>query len=455
MTQALSSSTQTAEAASAAAPEGRRRTGVFSVLLFCLALFILLLTSVKLHINPFVPSDSNHFVYQAQSLLQGRLDIPASVGSGNTTDIILVNGRYYIVYPPFPAILMLPFVAIFGLGFSDIFFTQVFSALNIVLLFWLLELLRTSGRSARTFQQNFALCLFFFIGTINFFLSLGGTMWFTAHIVATTCTLSFLLFAFKRRYVLSSICLGCAFLTRAPAIVGLPMLLYLFMEQETGAARLGATRLGAMRLGATRLKEWVNTLRARLPWRKLVLVLVPLAVTLLLFLARNALAFGSPLESGYTFLVQQKYTEVQYGVVGLHYVWPDFVANFLSFPAFTFRDAFDISPQLDLLRGAIGVSVFATTPLFLYLFFTRNRTPSPLRKALWLSVWLVVAATLLYHAAGYAQFGARYLFEGYVYAFLLLALSEIEMGWRFYVLGMFGVIINLLGAQAFWALIYH
>jgi hypothetical protein len=248
-----------------------------------------------------------------------------------------------------------------------------------------------------------------------------------------------LLFAFKRRYVLSAICLGCAFLTRAPAIVGLPVLLYLFLEQETGAAKL---------------KEMLSALRTRIPWRKLALALAPLVVVLLLFMERNALAFGSPLESGYTFLVQQKYPEVRYGVVGLHYLWPDFVANFLAFPSFTFRDAFDISPQLDLLRGGIGLSVFATTPLFLYLFFTRNRTPSTLRKALWVSVWLLVAATLLYHAAGWFQFGSRYLFEGYVYAFLLLALSETEMGWRFYLLGAFGIIINVLGAQAFWSNFY-
>jgi hypothetical protein len=444
MTQTISAPTGPGAASLDVAPGERRRTVLLSGLLFCLALLILLITSVKLHINPFAPSDSNHFVYQAQSLLQGRLDMPADVGihnpPDNSTDIILVNGRHYIVYPPFPAILMLPFVAIFGLGFSDIFFTQVFSALNIALLFWLLELLRTSGRSRRTFQQNFALALFFFIGTINFFLSLGGTMWFTAHIIATTCTLGFLLFAFKRRYVFSAICLGCAFLTRAPAIVGLPVLFSLLLEQETGAAHL---------------REMLSALRERLPWRKLALALVPLAITLLVFLARNTLAFGNPLESGYTFLVQQKYTEARYGVLGPHYIWPDFVANFLSFPSFTFRDAFDISPQLDLLREGIGLSVFATTPLFLYLFFTRNRTPSLLRKALWVSVWLVIAATLLYHAAGWFQFGSRYLFEGYVYAFLLLALSELEMGWRFYLLGVFGVIINLLGAQAFWGYFYQ
>jgi hypothetical protein len=174
MTQAISSTTETAETARASTAVERRRSLFFSLLLFFSCLLILLAASIKLHINPFAPSGSNHFVYQAESLLHGRLDMPAALGSGNTTDIILVNGKHYIVYPPFPAILMLPFVAIFGLGFSDIFFTQVCSALNIVLLFWLLELLRVSGRSRRSMRQNLLLCLFFLLGTINFFLSLAA-----------------------------------------------------------------------------------------------------------------------------------------------------------------------------------------------------------------------------------------------------------------------------------------
>jgi hypothetical protein len=408
----------------------RRRTIVFSTVLFCVALLSLMVSSKNLGINPFGSSNS-HFLYQAQSFLQGRLDIPHFTKE----DIILVNGKYYIVYPPFPAFLMIPFVAIFGLGFSDIFFTQVFSAINVVLLFWLLETLRVSGRSRRTPQQNFVLSFFFFFGTINFYLSLGGTMWFSAHILATFCTLSFMLLAFKRHYALSALCLGCAFLTRAPAVVGLPLLVYLILEDQAGTDKL---------------RDLFNQVRM-LPWRKLSLALAPLLIAVLVFLARNALAFGSPWETGYSLLIQQLYPDVHYGVVSPHYIWSDLVANFLSFPSFTFRDAFDISPRLDLLRGGIGLSVFATTPLFLFLFFIRNHHPSTLRKVLWFVVVLITALTLVYHAAGWFQFGSRYLFEAYPYAFALLALSEIEFGWRFYLLGVVGIAINFFGAAVFWS----
>lgn len=434
MSRTLSDAVLTTETTHVPPFTDRRRTLVCSLLLFVLVLLCLIFTSIKVGINPF-GSSHNHFVYQAQSFLEGRLDIPHFTHE----DIIQVNGKYYIVYPPFPAILMMPFVAIFGLGFSDIFFVQVCSAVNAVLLFWLLETLRVSGRSRRTFQQNFALTLFYSFGTISFYLSLGGGMWFTAHIIAATCTLSSMLLAFRRRYALSSLCLGCAFLTRAPAVAGLPLLLYLFLEDQAPVKAW------------TALREWAR----RVPWRKLGLALTPLLAALLLFLLRNTLAFGSPWQTGYPILIQQLYPEVHYGVFGPHYIWSDFVANFLNFPTFSFRDAFDISPKVDLLDGGIGLSVFATTPIFLFLFFTRNREPSALRKVLWLVVGLVVTATLLFHAAGWFQFGSRYLFEAYPYAFALLALSEIEFTWRFYLLGLVGVVVNLLGAVEFWTSFTH
>jgi hypothetical protein len=62
----------------------------------------------------------------------------------------------------------------------------------------------------------------------------------------------------------------------------------------------------------------------------------------------------------------------------------------------------------------------------------------------------MVIAILLFHAAGWYQFGARYLFDAYPFAFLLLALTDARVDWRFAALGYFGVLINILGAYQFW-----
>lgn len=63
---------------------------------------------------------------------------------------------------------------------------------------------------------------------------------------------------------------------------------------------------------------------------------------------------------------------------------------------------------------------------------------------------IFVVTVLCFHAAGYFQFGARYLFDAYPYAFLLLVISEMRFDWRVLALGAIGVIVNLLGAYQFW-----
>jgi hypothetical protein len=172
-----------------------------------------------------------------------------------------------------------------------------------------------------------------------------------------------------------------------------------------------------------------------------------------LFMARNAYVFGSPLDSGYDVLLQQHYPVVTNGPFCVCYVPSNIVANFFTFPLITFSGpfggAFDRHPVFDMLNHGDAISVFVTTPLFLLLFW-RNRKFSLTRVALWVTIGLVVLAVLLFHAAGWYQFGARYLFDGYAYAFLLLALSDARVDWRFVALGVLGVGINLLGAHQFW-----
>jgi hypothetical protein len=398
-------------------------------------------------INPLSVSNAPHFLYQAESLLHGRLDLdlPSSF-----TDIVTVRGKHYIVYPPLPAILMMPGVALFGVHFSDVLFTRVFSALNLPLLFLLFEQARASGLTRRRTNENLFLALLLYFGSINVWLSLGGRMWYTAHIVCLTFTLGALLLALRRHFTWAAILLACAFFARATALLGFPLLLYLAW-QDGGAG--------------TELQRFVASLRARapvwsaVPWRRMVPILSVVAVMLALFMVRNAVIFGSPLESGYAVLIHQRYSVVKDGPFSLSYVPANIVANFFATPTITFTGPFDRHPGLNLVSNGVGISIFITTPLFLLLFW-RNRAFSALRGALWATIGLVVAAVLLFHAAGWYQFGARYLFDGYPFIYLLFVLNETRMvvggrrpnavDWRITALGLLGIAINLLGAFEVW-----
>ena len=419
-----------------ARPLGRRTWGV-SGLLFVAALFSLFAIQQIFNIGPFDVSTAPHFVYQANAFLQGRWDVslPASV-----TDVVVIHGKDYIIYPPFPALLLLPFVAIWGLSTSDVLFTAICSALCLSLLYLLFEQMRVNGLTKRASLENAFIAALCYYGSITLWLSLGGKVWFTAHIVAYMMALLSLWLAFRRQYTWAAVALAGAFFSRSTLLAGFPLLLYLAWE-DGGRASL--------------LPDFVRSLRRRqpdwraIPWRRLVGPAATTVVVALLYLAHNELLFGSPLETGYTFNIQQHYPEITQGIFSLHYVPGNIVLNFFSFPRIIMQGPFDRHPVIDMLNGGYGISVFVTTPLFLFLFW-RNRTLSWLRAALWITIGLIVLQVLFFNAAGWYQFGARYLFEAYPYAFLLLVLNDVRVDWRFAALGALGVIVNLLGAHQFW-----
>lgn len=418
-----------------------RRNLLLTEGLFLGAITVFVFVESLFGIGPASVSQDPHFIYQAESLLHGRwdLDLPATV-----TDIITIHGKHYIVYPPMPAIFMMPFVAIFGLKTSDVLFTMIFAACNLPLLYLLLEQLRANGLTRRSWRENLIITLVLYYGSINLWLSLGGRMWFTASVVCMTCTLLALLLAFRGHFGWSAVLLGCAFFSRATALFGFPFLLFLAW-QEAGMGH--------------DLERFVASLRARqpdwraVPWRRLIPPAAVMAATLVLFLARNYAVFGSPLETGYDILIKQRYSVVKTGPFCLCYVPANIVANFFTFPRITFSGpfggAFDRHPVFDMLNNGFAVSIFVTTPLFLLLFW-RNHRFSLMRAALWVTIGFVVAAVLLFHASGWYQFGARYLYDGYAYLFILLALNDVRVDWRFVALGVLGIGINYLGAFQFW-----
>lgn len=419
-----------------AEPVFGRRNIAIAASLFAVALLVLFAFQRAIHMPLFGVSDAPHYIYQAESFLHGRWDLDLKP---TATDVVVVHGKDYIVYPPFPALLLMPFVALFGLRTSDIFLTAVTSAFSLPLLFLLFEQARFNGLTRRTWVGNSLLAILLYFGSINLFLSLGGTMWFQAQVTCFTFTVLALLAGLRGRYALAAALLGCAFFSRATVAFGFLFIFYLAWQ---GRDRCFERFVAALRAGKP---DW-----GAVPWRRLAPAAAVTAAVALLFLVRNAIVFGAPFNSGYDILIHQHYPVVTTGAFNLRYIGPNLIANFFDFPRVTFLGPFDRHPTIDMLNGGDGLSVFFTTPLFLLLFW-RNRSPSLTRAALWVVIGLVVVVVLLFHAAGWFTFGARYLYDAYPFASLLLAHGEARVDWRFVSLGVIGIAINVAGAAQFWA----
>ena len=415
-----------------------RRNVIVSVCLGLTALAVMLLFEMRLKIDPFSTSPVPHYILQAQAWLDGHWYV--DVSHKQLWDSLSLHGRTYIIYPPFPALLLLPFVAIFGASTSDVLFTTVISALNLPIMYLLFEQARASGLTRRTWLEHIIVSVLLFYGSINLWLSLGGRVWFTAQIICLSCTLLSLLLALRRQFVWSALLLGCAFFTRGTLALGFPLLFYLAWQNGGGEQVLErfAASLWARR------PDW-----SAVPWRRLLPPLGVAVVMVALFLTRDYVIFGSPLETGYGITLKQNYPDVTHGVYSLAYLRANLLANFFDFPHVTFASFADLHPHVDMLSGGNGISVFLTTPLFLLLFW-RNSRFSLLRVALWATLVLFVVEVLLFSGTGFYQFGARYLFDAYPYAFLLLVLTEARVDARFAFLGLIAIFINFYGALQFW-----
>src|SRR6266851_1188470 len=164
-------------------------------------------------------SPAPHFVYQAHALLRGQLHLAAP--PPNLNDWVFVGNRWYVGFPPFPAVLMMPFVALRGLAFDDVAFTMFFGALNVPLLYALLRRIAAAGDERadgdRPPWEHAAHALVYGFGTLAWYCAIRGEVWFTAETVGVTLTLLYLRAAHRARHpLMAGTALACAAITRTP-----------------------------------------------------------------------------------------------------------------------------------------------------------------------------------------------------------------------------------------------
>jgi hypothetical protein len=134
----------------------------------------------------------NHFVWQALAFLDGRaaIDYPVARTAGHAgnaffQDVMPVagpggepTGFGLVPFPPLPAVMLLPFVAVWGIDTDHQAITGLFGAVDVMLAWWMLGRLPigTAARAVGTAFLGF--------GTVFFYAAELGTTWYFAHIVA-------------------------------------------------------------------------------------------------------------------------------------------------------------------------------------------------------------------------------------------------------------------------------
>lgn len=396
------------------------------------------------------PSPDPHFVAQAAAWLHGRLSLerwPAGaddmaaiervrLGDGRdvrgrrlvTREAFRIAGggevplssvresrgvEYHVGFPPFPAVLFVPLVLLFGPSVSDVLASVVLAALAPALLVIALRRIRESGLPVKPPADDYWLAALLAFGTVLFFTAVQGRVWFTAHVVAIDLCLLYVWASIDGRHpMLAGACLGLAFLTRAPMLFMFP----LFAGEMWRTGRLTA-------------------------WTRWIAFASPVAAAVLLAAWHNDARFGEAMEFGHGYLrVRQQIDIERYGLFDLHYLVRNAEAAFALLP-----DVVSRAPYVRI--SGHGLAIWITTPALVLLAASRPRRP--FQAALWTTVAAVAIWTLLYQNTGWFQFGYRFALDYVVFLVLLLAADPRPLAVAGRALIAVSIAVNLFGAVTF------
>ncbi len=419
--------------------------------------------------NPQRTSYYNHFVWQAEAFLDGRAAIRFPVpdgpeGHGNDLfqDVVPatgpngeISGYALLPFPPLPAVVLMPFVALWGLSTDAQLITAFIGALDVAIAFWCL------GRLPISRRVRIATTVFLALGTVLWYAAQLGTTWYLAHVVAVGLTL---------------LAIGVALDRDPPAAAG---------EPDDPASEADAA--GRLRFGLDPGQVLAGFLfglacTARLTivfglpffvlvgggggrFRRAASALVGMSVPIGVLLAYTWATTGHLLHPGYEILYQVE--TAFYPELGYHRDWaiedprylvqnlPLMLAGLPSIlpacEAGAPRALFSTICPLALPRD-VGMGIFLTSPGWLIAFaslrwFGRDR----LVTGAALAVLAIAIVDVMHFSQGWVQFGYRFSLDYAPFGLILLALA-LEAGGRlrWFGYGLIGLSIVVVGWGVVW-----
>lgn len=365
-------------------------------------------------------SDAAYFNLLADAFLHGRLHL---VNPPTTIDLAFFNGRWYVPFPPLPALLMLPWVAAAGVdAVNTVVFNAAFAAANVALVFLILSALSQHKFTALNTADNLWLTLLFGLGSVHWYMATQGSVWFIAQICTVTFVALAVLITLQRGPAwMAGLALGLAVAARPNVALSFPLL------------------LGIVAMHGTSSIEWRG-----LDWRGLTRwgaqAAVPILLVAAALLAYNQARFHNPLDFGYANAeVNPRLAAdlAEYGQFSPHYIQRNLRAMLFALPVW---DAEARRPTAD----GDGLSLLITTPALVYLVWARKR--NPLTLGAWTALGLLVIPLLLYYNTGWWQFGYRFSLDFMLPVMVLLATAlPAPMPRLPRLLILVGVAVNLYG----------
>jgi hypothetical protein len=415
-------------------------------------LFVLIALVVYNFCNPSRGNYYNHFVLQAQAFLQGSFAIPMP-GFQDVMPLPDQPGYGLIPFPPLPAIVLLPLVAIWGTATNQALVAVILGAINVGLCWRMLT--RVTERTS----VNALATTFFAFGTVHWYAAMLGSTWFFAHVVAVTFLLVAITLALDaerldqarelvgraggrlfRRDLLDPLqfaagfVFGIAALARLTVIFGAPFFVFV-----GGGGSL---------------------------WRRALSAGIGALLPVLGLVAYNLATTGHVFNPVYDWLYQHEYLgymptgfeiNTSLGIEDVGHIPLNLLIMLGWPPVYDPSCAALIShpPACALLKpDAIGMSILLTSPAYL---LAAPIVALERRRRLVIGATLAVVAiafvNLMHFSQGWVQFGYRFSNDFAPFAVILVALALARFGVRWWTVGLVGLSVLINAWGVYWGVI--
>jgi hypothetical protein len=335
----------------------------------------------------------NGYVLLAQAFVHGRIAID---WPGAWIDALPYAGRYWVIEAPLPAVLLMPWVAIFG-DANQTALAVLLCGVAVGACWRACEQLGTSVQTAGWSST------FLFAGTQLAWCAMLGDVWFIAHVASVACAfLALAELTGKRRGSLVALALAGAAFSRFALVLAIPVFAWLVLRDRAPRERTRA----ALGFGAV------------------------IALGAVLWVAYNQARWGVWYDIGYTAWYHQDSAGSPEGSpFQLRYFGYQLWSFFVQYPAF--QSAWPYA-----VPGYGGIAMTWTSPALALALFARR--PRALVVGLWLAALLVAGPSFIYYVNGYAQFGMRHALDFEPFLVVLMALAvparvplaaKIAIGW--------------------------
>lgn len=335
----------------------------------------------------------NHFVLHAESLIEGDLFLnPLHLPTGDYVDYF---GKQYLFFGPAPSILLIPFVAFFGVDFPQ----TLLSISSLVLIYAGIFLISRKLKFSKV--DSLWLSNFFVFGTVLYFVSLVNISAYLVQALGTAfVVLAIVEYFIKKRWLLIGLFIAAA----------------------------GASRITLFGSAIFFIFELIRNRHERNFTRNLALFIFPIVVAIGLLGLYNFRRFHSFFDTGYTRNVSaldKDWYNYKLGWFDPIHISTNLYSLLLMAPEPITVDNVEFVLKFPYLKAnKFGMAIWFTSPLFIYVFMAKWRN---LTRSSFAALVVLVIPSLLYWGIGAVQFGYRYSLDFLPFLYLIL-LSAFKAG---------------------------